>query len=502
MACVLDCGVGDLFQGFRCLAKPKLGISQEAAALFTKHAIKLTHFAIGTIIDNKYQGPTPHEIITACEAVPEITTPINHIGLTETHNLITGILAVQIKKNHNTTGLRIEHEKDFLTCIELFSSAIDTKPDPQDMDQIGTKISWGTITCDIFNLDIANNTQAKIFINLARHFGLAAPNPIFELNLASEDLFRELNRLFPKEPMSEIYYKAGITYLILVGENDIAGCYGGLLFLLAFSLSRTSLFRSQSWGRRFTDIQRKLLMGNTLLNSLSEGSARELSVLLDSKIKDGLDPDLLTKEFNSIVSQSFSHVPQLIAVASQVDFKGLAPIQLIGRAISERTEIPWETLLEKFPILAEELNLVNQYITEIGSDVFAGIKYGGVAQELKNLLYLSVRALIVIGGEETLRNYAGFGGDNSQLTVPFKITLDAIIERLKDRQVKLASEIEIDTTDSGTSTKNQSNLRRVVKFVKFRKDSGNDEDDDDDNPPPGPSGAILSALPPYQSGYY
>lgn len=153
--------------------------------------------------------------------------------------------------------------------------------------------------------------------------------------------------------MSEAFYKAGITYLILVSENDIAGCYGGLLFLLAFSLSRTSNFRSQSWGRRFTDIQRQLLVGNTLLNSLSEGSARELSVLLDTKIKDGLDPNTLTREINSIVSQSFSHVPQLVAVASQVDFKVLAPIQLIGRAISERTEIPWDTLFDKFPILAE-----------------------------------------------------------------------------------------------------------------------------------------------------
>ena len=171
--------------------------------------------------------------------------------------------------------------------------------------------------------------------------------------------------------MSEAFYKAGITYLILVSENDIAGCYGGLLFLLAFSFSRTSNFRSQSSGRRFTDIQRQLLVGNTLLNSLSEGSARELSVLLDTKIKDGLDPNTLTREINSIVSQSFSHVPQLVAVASQVDFKGLAPIQLIGRAISERTEIPWDTLFDKFPILAEELNLTTQYITEIGSEVYA-----------------------------------------------------------------------------------------------------------------------------------
>lgn len=196
-----------------------------------------------------------------------------------------------------------------------------------------------------------------------------------------------------------------------------------------------------------------------------------MSVLIDAKIRDGLDPDILTKEINSIVSQSFTHVPQLVAVASQVDFKGLAPIQLIGRAISERIEIPWDMLFERFPILAEELESTTQYINEIGSDVYAGVKYGGVAQDIKNLLYFCVRALIVIGGEESLRNYAGFGGDSSQLAVPMKVTLDAIIERLKDRQVKLGAEVDIDTTDSPISTTNKSNLQKIIHFVKSRKES-------------------------------
>lgn len=137
-----------------------------------------------------------------------------------------------------------------------------------------SKISWETITCDIFNLDISNNIQATIFIKLAKHFGLVGPNPIFDLNLASEELYQELNRLLPRETLSEAYYKAGITYLILITENDIAGCYGGLLFLLAFSLSRTSNFRSQSWGRRFVEIQRQLLTRNTLLNYQKDPQGR------------------------------------------------------------------------------------------------------------------------------------------------------------------------------------------------------------------------------------
>jgi hypothetical protein len=70
--------------------------------------------------------------------------------------------------------------------------------------------------------------------------------------------------------------------------------------------------------------------------------------------------------------------------------------------------------------LAAELTTTSRYISDIGEDRHAGIKYGGVSQEIKNLLYFCVRALIILGGEESLRNYAGFGGDHSQSAVPMK----------------------------------------------------------------------------------
>jgi hypothetical protein len=391
-------------------------------------------------------------------------------------------------------------ENDFLICVELFSRAIDTYPDNSDRDQVNEKISWGTINCDILNLDITNNDQAKVYIGLAKHYGLAAPNVIFGLDTTSVDLYRDLNRQLPKELLSSPLYKAGVTYLILMSEGDIAGCYGGLLFQLSFALSRTANFRSQSWGRRFTVVQRQLLAGNMLLNSLSEGSAREMSTLIDTKVRDGLDPEILSLEISSIVNQSFSHVPQLIAVTGQVEYKGLAPIQLIGRAMAERSEVPWDMLFDRFPILAEELTSTSRYISDIGSDVHAGIKFGGVSQDIKNLLYFCVRSLIILGGEESLRNYAGFGGDNSQSAVPMKITLDALIDRLKERQIKMAAEIDVDTTDAPVSQLHQENVEKIIRFAKSRGENKPPDgpDDDDDNPPPGPSGSITATTLPEQ----
>jgi hypothetical protein len=71
--------------------------------------------------------------------------------------------------------------------------------------------------------------------------------------------------------------------------------------------------------------------------------------------------------------------------------------------------------------------------------------------------------LIVFGGEESLRNYAGFGGDNSQLSVPMKITLDALIEK-KDWQIKLAAEVNVEIDATSTLTH-----KRVATVNPFHK---------------------------------
>lgn len=158
--------------------------------------------------------------------------------------------------------------------------------------------------------------------------------------------------------------------------------------------------------------------------------------------------------------------------------------------MAERSEVPWDALFNRFPVLAEELSSTSQYISDIGSDIHAGIKFGGVSQDIKNLLYFCVRSLIILGGEESLRNYAGFGGDSSQSAVPMKITLDALIDRLKVRQVKMATEIDVDTTDSPTSQSYQDNDKKIIRFSKSRGEdkSMGQSDDDDDDTPPGPSG--------------
>ena len=102
--------------------------------------------------------------------------------------------------------------------------------------------------------------------------------------------------------------------------------------------------------------------------------------------------------------------------------------------MSERTDVPWAMIFELHPALKPELVSVTKFVKAIEGDPYAGIKYGGISQDIRNLLYLCVRILIILGGEETLRRYGGIGGDN--LTVPMKTNLDATVNQIKENQAK------------------------------------------------------------------
>jgi hypothetical protein len=85
------------------------------------------------LLKNHYGELTAQHVIEACATIDTIIQKPNPTGLTETFQLVKSILAVQIKKSHSTTGTRIEQDNDFLTCIELFASAIDTHPTQSEL---------------------------------------------------------------------------------------------------------------------------------------------------------------------------------------------------------------------------------------------------------------------------------------------------------------------------------------------------------------------------------
>lgn len=230
-----------------------------------------------------------------------------------------------------------------------------------------------------------------------------------KLDSKSENYSREMSRSLNTAKLIAPLLKAGICYLSIQSEGDVSVCYGGLLFLLAFSLARVRGFTTVNWTRRINEVQRLVLMNNNLLSTLAENSARDLSDLIQAKVLDGLDPDLLTAEIKQVAHKSYSYIPQLIACVNQVQYSGLTPIQIISRALSERSEVPWSATLSIHKALGTELTKGTQFIKLSEGDVYAGMKYGVISQEIKNLLYLFMRVMIVFGGEDTLRGYAGVG---------------------------------------------------------------------------------------------
>jgi len=129
-------------------------------------------------------------------------------------------------------------------------------------------------------------------------------------------------------------------------------------------------------------------------------------------------------------------------------------------------------------VLASELEMTNSYVKFTQKDKFAGVKYGGVSQDVKNLLYFCDRGLIILGGEESLRGYGGFGGDNTQFSVPMKIQIDALVEKLKERQVKVAAELNLDEVDSPLDEEHSSAMKGLIDFLKHSADKPDDDDED------------------------
>jgi hypothetical protein len=107
------------------------------------------------------------------------------------------------------------------------------------------------------------------------------------------------------------------------------------MYIIHTDRIRVANFQSRRWVRRSSEIQRQLLQGNSSLSTLSEVSSRELSTLIDAKLKDGLNPEALTQEISDAVSQGYTHVSQLVAVSGQALYKELTSFQIIARALAE-----------------------------------------------------------------------------------------------------------------------------------------------------------------------
>jgi hypothetical protein len=52
-------------------------------------------------------------------------------------------------------------------------------------------------------------------------------------------------------------------------------------------------------------------------------------------------------------------------------------------------------------------------------------------------VFCVVNSLVILGGEESMRNYGGIGDDSSTVALPMRPVIDSLIEKLKERQTNL-----------------------------------------------------------------
>ena len=239
--------------------RPSLGLSLQALATFAKPTINLTTTAIRGLTEEHFGTVTPEILQTICQGItPTLIVPDTAI-LNELIRLMVGMISINIKKNHTSGGDRIDHDNDLLVCIEIFSEALHTEPvDTVDINILDKKIAWKEITCDVLGLEFETDDQFKQFQGLKKKLKLPQDHELSKLDPQTAGVSRDANRLLFKLILTPPLFQAGVIFSCVESQFDVSNCYGGLIFLLAFSFSRTETFKSPSWIRRSGEIQKTL----------------------------------------------------------------------------------------------------------------------------------------------------------------------------------------------------------------------------------------------------
>lgn len=175
---------------------------------------------------------------------------------------------MNVKREFTTSSERADLDSDYSMCIEIFSFALDILPKNNDeVNQINSLIAWNNITCEPLELKSLKQ-QCNLISSYSWHS--YKNHELSKLDSKSDSAYRDSNKMIPKTSINSALLKAGIVHNAIQHQSSLSNCYGGLLFLLAFGLSRSNNFHTINWTRRSSNIQQQLLQGNSLLSALSE----------------------------------------------------------------------------------------------------------------------------------------------------------------------------------------------------------------------------------------
>jgi hypothetical protein len=164
---------------------------------------------------------------------------------------------------------------------------------------------------------------------------------------------------------------------------------------------------------------------------------RAISRLVSNQAKKGLDLESLISEYSVLVQTVFPDDTVLIPLVQQAAYKGLTIPQLIATCVPAYPDFPWTHLFTTNAIMANEIQLFETFVSCITGDVYAGLKFPGITNSIKNLGYLCVKLHTEIGGDEQFKKYRGIGGVGNQSSIPLKPILDAMISEYKKKVVDL-----------------------------------------------------------------
>ncbi|XP_021922441.1 uncharacterized protein LOC110831122 isoform X4 [Zootermopsis nevadensis] len=315
--------------------------------------------------------------------------------------------------------------------------------------------------------------------------GADLTNPAIQQNLRSQ--VRELNAL-PYQPSIALFnliVKSCLYYNSL--KSDLAR----LIFTFGMGFARSRRMTERAWTTRWTALVNRY-PAESQFSFLAE-DARNLSDLIQILARDGLDLPKLVAEYLGYVEKFFPEDPIMKKLVDQAAHKGMTVPVAITKALSSYPTFGWMHLLATNAVLQSEVEYLMKYFHRIKGDVYAGIKYPGIANNVKNRAYLCVKLQIEIAGDEQLKKYNGIGGLNNKTQIPLRILLDKLVAEYK--KTILYEETRRPSLTVLTKYKDQSTSTKAMKELLSQNLLPNDTEEDEDEVDAGGIGGVFKEQP-------
>jgi hypothetical protein len=336
-------------------------------------------------------------------------------------------------------SIQTSQSSSFHLLKEFFHDFLATKSDQlEGSAQADFNECTSSLKCYLTPESMLDSTESyQVVVQLAHMFKLqkhiTTPSTSEFSDPAIQSAILDQLRKLNQEPFSvqiarfHVYLRACLCYQTL--KADLVR----LVVAFGMSFSRNEQMSDTAWNPRWEALEDRY-PGNVQC-SVTVEDAQNLSRFIQKRAREGLDLDTTADSYATLVDNAFPDDPILRALLDHAAYKGMTVPVIIANVFSSFPTFGWMHLFATNPVLQTEVVYLLRFVTQVKGDVYAGFKFPGVANTVKNLAYLCVRLQSEVGGDEQIKKYNGIGGINNKTPIPMKSLLDKLVDQFKKAQL-------------------------------------------------------------------